>query len=325
MAFRTFARLQIIMRAVSIILISVSLFFLGACKKAPKSKFELTKKKAGLVDFNNISVGVVDEYIWLFGDGDSSQLVSPSHRYNAPGTYTVTLIAINDAGEGQSSQSVTIDAGEKEDLSGHPTFVDADAYLIARNVYSFSLDSPLVYFDVRGEALGAFYDTTNFFIPVGVVSSNGQRLNSLDNNTYRFISPDSSFYFGQLTNWRADGNEQFPLIIEAYNSPFPSLSAIQENPTIDRTQDYILSLSSPVSNADSVLWQILDRDDNLLIESSTEPILGSFQFSSASLDTLTAGPAKVRVLGYNFESRIIDEKKIYFINESTVEAEVTIE
>jgi PKD repeat protein len=297
---------------------------MSSCKKPPKAKFVFNKQKAGLVSFKNISVGVVDDYIWLFGDGESSTEVSPTHRYLAPGTYTVTLRAINKQGEGSFQDQVTIDAGEKEDLSGHPIFSDADGYMIATNVFSFSLDSPLSYNNVRGEALAAFYDTTNFFIPVGVVSANGQRLESKDNNTYFYSSPDSGYYFKERVNWRADGNAQFPLVIETYNSAFPAMSAIQENPEIDRTASYVLSLSSPASNADSVLWQILDRDDNLLLERSTEALLGSFQFSSESLDTLTAGPAKVRVLGYNFESRIIDEKKIYFINESSVEAEVLI-
>jgi len=297
---------------------------LFGCKKVPKAKFEFTKQRAGLVSFNNISIGVVDKYVWLFGDGETSEEVSPTHRYTAPGSYTVTLTAINENGEDQTQDIVVIEAGEKEDLSGHPIFVDADAYLIATNIFSFSVDSPLSYNDVRGEALGAFYDTTNFFIPVGVVSANGTRLEPKDNNTYSFKSVDSSFYFKSNTNWRADGNELFPLILETNSNPHPSLSAIQENPEIDRTIPYVLSLTSPASNADSVLWQILDREYNLLLQRSTEAILGAYQFSSETLDTLTPGPAIVRVIGYNFDTKIIDEKKVYFVNEASVEAQVSI-
>jgi PKD repeat protein len=309
-------------------LLSIALlpaFILSSCKKLPKSKFQYSKQKAGLVEFKNLSVGVVDDYIWLFGDGDSSSAVSPTHRYLSTGSFTVTLIAINENGEDRSEQIVEIEAGEKEDLTGHPTFVDADAYFIAKNVYSFSVDSPLNYNNVRGEAFAAFYDTTNFFIPVGVVAANGRRLESKDNNTYSYKSPDSSYYFRLNTNWRADGNANFPLIIETYSSPFPSMSAIQENAVMDRDFDFILSLSSPVSNADSVLWQILDTEDNLLLESRTEANLGSSQFTSASLKELTPGNAKVRVVGYNFEAKLIDNKKIYFINESSVEAAVSIQ
>lgn len=44
--------------------------------------------------FNNTSVGATN-YYWTFGDGGNSTLQNPSHIYNTPGTYTVTLIARN--------------------------------------------------------------------------------------------------------------------------------------------------------------------------------------------------------------------------------------
>ncbi|MCS7074984.1 MAG: PKD domain-containing protein, partial [Bacteroidia bacterium] len=46
------------------------------------------------VQFTNSSTNA-DSYIWYFGDGDSSTAVNPSHTYTSPGTYHVTLIAIN--------------------------------------------------------------------------------------------------------------------------------------------------------------------------------------------------------------------------------------
>ena len=36
-------------------------------------------------------------YLWDFGDGDSSSLTNPGHKYNAPGEYTVILYATNGA------------------------------------------------------------------------------------------------------------------------------------------------------------------------------------------------------------------------------------
>lgn len=47
-----------------------------------------------LVQFNNTSVNGVN-YYWDFGDGTNSNNASPSHVYNIPGYYTVTLIAFN--------------------------------------------------------------------------------------------------------------------------------------------------------------------------------------------------------------------------------------
>lgn len=44
------------------------------------------------VEFNNASVDAV-EYLWEFGDGYTSDFVSPVYSYDDPGTYTITLNA----------------------------------------------------------------------------------------------------------------------------------------------------------------------------------------------------------------------------------------
>jgi gliding motility-associated-like protein len=52
-----------------------------------------------------------NSFLWLFGDGNSSTQFSPSHFYTSPGTYTVTLIAMDTLGcyESDSTQiQVTI-------------------------------------------------------------------------------------------------------------------------------------------------------------------------------------------------------------------------
>jgi PKD repeat protein len=43
------------------------------------------------VQFTDESMGAVDSWNWTFGDGSSSSLRNPSHLYNNPGRYTVTL------------------------------------------------------------------------------------------------------------------------------------------------------------------------------------------------------------------------------------------
>ncbi len=71
-----------------------------------KFNFELNKVKADAniapndtgcipftVNFINNSNGV--NYIWNFGDNNFSSLSAPSHTYNTPGNYTVSLIAID--------------------------------------------------------------------------------------------------------------------------------------------------------------------------------------------------------------------------------------
>ena len=47
-------------------------------------------------------------YLWDFGDGDTSTVVSPVHEYAGDGDYTVTLIATNDCGVDTITQVVVI-------------------------------------------------------------------------------------------------------------------------------------------------------------------------------------------------------------------------
>ena len=46
------------------------------------------------IEFDNASSGATS-YLWSFGDGATSVSISPTHVYPSPGTYSVTLIAIN--------------------------------------------------------------------------------------------------------------------------------------------------------------------------------------------------------------------------------------
>jgi gliding motility-associated-like protein len=60
-------------------------------------------------NLSNIVEGSIAGYKWYFGDGDSSIAVSPSHMYDAPGTYTVRLIAASENGcTGEITKQVTI-------------------------------------------------------------------------------------------------------------------------------------------------------------------------------------------------------------------------
>ena len=47
------------------------------------------------VDFTDLSTGGATSWAWDFGDGGASSAQDPSHTYDAPGTYTVSLTASN--------------------------------------------------------------------------------------------------------------------------------------------------------------------------------------------------------------------------------------
>ena len=71
-----------------------------------KNNFILNRKPSFIMDknyscngpttiaFTNTTING-NNYLWYFGDGDSSTVVNPTHTYSAPGNYNVTLIAYN--------------------------------------------------------------------------------------------------------------------------------------------------------------------------------------------------------------------------------------
>ena len=72
----------------------LSVFFLSACA-APRANFTVEEKKYTApteVTFNNKSEKA-DSYLWYFGDGTTSKVASPHHKYYLSGKYNVKLIA----------------------------------------------------------------------------------------------------------------------------------------------------------------------------------------------------------------------------------------
>ena len=49
----------------------------------------------GLVEFNNLSMNNPEEYLWDFGDGNTSDEVNPMHLYTQSGTYSISLTVSN--------------------------------------------------------------------------------------------------------------------------------------------------------------------------------------------------------------------------------------
>jgi len=52
----------------------------------------------------------VSEWMWDFGDGDTSTAIHPTHTYSTPGTYTVQLIASNNCYADTISMNITVPA-----------------------------------------------------------------------------------------------------------------------------------------------------------------------------------------------------------------------
>jgi VCBS repeat-containing protein len=71
----------------------------------------VTGMTAKFRDASRPSYGTLSAWSWDFGDGTGSSLQHPSHTYEAPGTYTVTLVATNSEGNSADfSQNIVIAA-----------------------------------------------------------------------------------------------------------------------------------------------------------------------------------------------------------------------
>lgn len=60
------------------------------------------------VSFSDLSTNQPIDWLWDFGDGNTSQLQHPTHTYAASGTYNVTLTASNCGGSSSTSKTVVV-------------------------------------------------------------------------------------------------------------------------------------------------------------------------------------------------------------------------
>ena len=85
----------------------ICLLILSSCSKAPVASFEIDQnnvKAPVTINFTNTSTNA-EEFLWTFGDGESSTEINPSHEYVQGGDYDVTLKAY---GESETNSVVKV-------------------------------------------------------------------------------------------------------------------------------------------------------------------------------------------------------------------------
>jgi PKD repeat protein len=128
------------------------------------------------VQFTDTSTDDPFDWWWYFGDGDMAYSVqNPSHTYTTPGTYTVTLFAVNryeEGGEVIREGYITVSAPPTPTLSPTPTASSS----------SSSSPHPLPYSQQRKETLsfllmcwGALAFVGVFCIVIFLVMNGAQR------------------------------------------------------------------------------------------------------------------------------------------------------
>jgi PKD repeat protein len=66
------------------------------------------------VSFQDFSFGMPNEWIWDFGDGNSSGEQNPTHSYSQPGNYFVCLVVLNNCGNASTCELVQVNCGSVE-------------------------------------------------------------------------------------------------------------------------------------------------------------------------------------------------------------------
>lgn len=92
----------------------------------PTAKFSANNtncKAPCQVDFNNL-VGNADDYLWTFGDGDTSSKANPSHIFEEEGLYSVSLKVSNVSGATTIVKQIKIDSGYRKAGIESITFSD---------------------------------------------------------------------------------------------------------------------------------------------------------------------------------------------------------
>lgn len=99
----------------------------GFTDPKPTADFEapLTAETGETVSFANASLpngGTIVENLWDFGDGLPTTDINPTHKYNEPGTYRVTLVVWSDLGRASlKEQMITVSAPLEKEAPNAPT------------------------------------------------------------------------------------------------------------------------------------------------------------------------------------------------------------
>lgn len=317
---------------ISVILISVLSLALFSCKqKPPRASFVFVQENGGIVHFTNTSAGEITTLKWDFDDNSAiaNEIIatSPTHRFLAGGTYSVSLTAGNEGGSDIYMKDVVIAAGDREAIEDYPIFSDAEGYFYARNRYEFDPITPGLLLNIKASALVTMYDTTNFLVAVGAVNVNGLNIVNNSDNSYSYHSEDSSWYFNEGVRWSAEGGNNFPTIVENIGSvEFPDISAIVSQKTYVRGIDtiYNMRVKDPILLADSVKFRIETTDGTLIIEKRTAGGFSGVAFANSDLLKLTNGDYITKVIAFSYERHVYNFKPVYFTKESYTESTLTV-
>lgn len=113
---------------------SIQVFAAVKTIQSPIAAFRVDKEtvaKEKEVQFTDLSAGVPVSWKWNFGDGETSTLQNPVHKYSATGTYTVKLLVENLAGKDSVAKEgiVTVKELPVADFSANQTTAKTNEFV----------------------------------------------------------------------------------------------------------------------------------------------------------------------------------------------------
>ncbi|WP_299962787.1 PKD domain-containing protein [Methanoregula sp.] len=126
----------------------------SSTSSSPGASFTSTETSGSCpltIQFIDTSSNSPNSWVWSFGDGGTSTLQNPSHKYVTSGTYTVTMTATNSGGSDTDTETDYITVDETEPISTFKTNVTSGPVPMAVQFNDTSLNSPTSWYWYFGD------------------------------------------------------------------------------------------------------------------------------------------------------------------------------
>lgn len=172
-----------------------------------------------------------------------------------------------------------------------------------------------------GTAVAAIWENpgSTTYQDMGTVTAEGEDLDKQSSNAYIFApktTDPEGLSFSSPVSWSVSGSSNISAFTHNH-SGFPSNPTIlSEKETITRSAGYTFDVSS-VSGADSILFVIASGSKYL--EKRIPGWQSEVEFTADEMETLEASSqGLLQVTPYKLDSKVVDGKKLYFVNQVTV-------
>ncbi|MFZ5979686.1 MAG: PKD domain-containing protein, partial [Candidatus Zixiibacteriota bacterium] len=119
-----------------------------------------------LVQFTDLSYGVITDWAWNFGDGHVDSAQNPGHSYDAPGSYTISLTVTGPAGSDTETKInyITVNGGPAAAFDADPTY---GLRPLTVSFVNQSLDADSVLWDFDDGATSSLNNPSHTFVDTG--------------------------------------------------------------------------------------------------------------------------------------------------------------